>query len=168
MGRRFLQWSGLGVAAALAFGPQPATAGERETAAVQIHHRGPSVQSVALVNRSEDRGLRIENGGRFQSREVKVESRTAAGGQRTEVERRRTEVGVGNTGHGEFSFVPVTPLRPEVRDHRTEVGTSKQGPSTSPRERKSITFFRLDPKLGDVSVQPVVGGVNGAQLSVGF
>src|SRR5947207_2007763 len=103
MARRFV--CSLGVAAALAFVGQPATAGERETAAIQVHHRGPSVQSVALVNRSEDRGLRIENGGRFQSREVKVESRTAAGGQRTEVERRRTEVGVGTTGTARFLLV---------------------------------------------------------------
>ena len=110
MAWRLVCW--LGVAAALAFVGQPATAGERETAAVQIHHRGPSVQSVAVVNRSEDRGLRIENGGRRQLAET--------------------------------------------------------GPATSPRERKSITFFRLDPKFGDVAVQPVVGGVNGAQLSVGF
>src|SRR5438552_1497568 len=108
MAPRFVGWLGLGVAAALAFVAQPATAGERETAAVQIHHRGPSLQSFAVVNRSEDRGLRIENGGRFQSREVKVESRTAAGGPRTgrgedrglRIEnggrRQRTEVGVGN------------------------------------------------------------------------
>ena len=124
-------------------------AGERETAAVQIHHRGPSVQSVAVVNRSEDRGLRIENGGR----------------------RQRTEVGVGNMGHGEFSFVPVTPLRPDPPSSHNRGTTARQGengPATPPRERKSITFFRLDPKLGDVSVQPVIGGVNGAQLSVGF
>lgn len=36
------------------------------------------------------------------------------------------------------------------------------------QERKGITFFRLAPKFGDVSVQPVIGGVNGAQISVGF
>jgi len=36
-------------------------------------------------------------------------------------------------------------------------------------KRKTITFFRFhNSKLGDVSVQPVVGGVNGAQLSFGF
>jgi hypothetical protein len=61
---------------------------------------------------------------------------------------------------GEFSFVPVTPLGAEAGGKRTE--------PLSPQERKTITFFRLNPKLGDVSVQPIVGGVNGAQLLVGF
>jgi hypothetical protein len=88
-------------------------------------------------------------------------------GQRTEVGGRRT-VGVGNAGHGEFSFAPVSPLGTEVGGQRSEVGSGKRGPSTSPRERKSLTLFRLDPKFGDVSVQPVVGGVNGAQVSLGF
>jgi hypothetical protein len=60
----------------------------------------------------------------------------------------------------EFSFVPVTPFGAEAGGKRTE--------PPSPQERKPITFFRLDPKLGNVSVQPVVGGVNGAQLLVGF
>ena len=36
-------------------------------------------------------------------------------------------------------------------------------------EHKPLTFFRFrTEKLGEVSVQPVVGGVNGAQLSIGF
>ena len=67
----------------------------------------------------------------------------------------------------EFSFLPVNPLKSEVRDLRSEVEDAKRAP-TSPSERKNVTFFRLDPKLGDISVQPVVGGVNGAQLSMGF
>jgi hypothetical protein len=95
-------------------------------------------------------------------------------GQRTEVAPRpvnfgrKSEAGVGNAGRGEFSFVPVSPLGTEARGPRSEVGSAKRGPSTLPRERKSMTFFRLDPKFGDVSVQPVVGGVNGAQVSLGF
>ena len=128
---------------------QPAQAGERETAAAQAHHLGASIHRVAMVNRGEDRGLRIENG----------------------AQRQRSEVRVGNPVHGEFSFLPVTPLRtdpPSPRDRGTTARQGEQGPATPPRERKSITFFRLDPKFGDVAVQPVVGGVNGAQLSVGF
>jgi hypothetical protein len=87
--------------------------------------------------------------------------------QRTEVGGRRT-VEAGNTGNGEFSFAPVSPLGTEVGGQRSEVGSAKRGPTTAPRERKSLTLFRLDPKFGDVSVQPVVGGVNGAQVSLGF
>jgi hypothetical protein len=52
----------------------------------------------------------------------------------------------------------VTTRRDEPRD---------SGQSARP-QHKTLTFFRLNPKLGDVSVQPVVGGVNGAQLSIGF
>jgi hypothetical protein len=75
---------------------------------------------------------------------------------------------------GEFSFSPVSPLAPrsgnEPTAHKASVtGQAKEeGPTTDPAERKAVTFFRLNPKFGDVSVQPVVGGVNGAQLAVGF
>ena len=147
MGRTFLQWSVFGVAATLVL--QPAQAGDRERAAVQVHHLGASIHRVAVVNRGENGGLRIENGAQRQSSEVRV----------------------GNPVHGEFSFLPVTPLgtnAPSPRDRGTTTRQGETGPSTSPRERKTITFFRLDPKFGDVAVQPVVGGVNGAQLSVGF
>jgi hypothetical protein len=92
---------------------------------------------------------------------------------RKDVTSRRDDLGASrNITHGEFSFVAVTPLGPRAGDQsRLLQGDSVQrekGPATPPAERKSITFFRLNPKLGDVSVQPVVGGVNGAQLSVGF
>ena len=66
-----------------------------------------------------------------------------------------------------FSFFPVGPLKSEVRDLRSEVGDARREP-TPPHERKNITLFRLDPKFGDISVQPVVGGAKGAQISVGF
>jgi hypothetical protein len=69
-------------------------------------------------------------------------------------------------GRGEFSFAPVSPLTSAVRGQRSEVGSQKG--SAAQGERKNVTFFRLDPKFGDVSVQPVMGGVNGAQLSVGY
>jgi hypothetical protein len=83
---------------------------------------------------------------------------------------------------GEYSFSVVSPLasRSVVRP-QAELGNepgerkasgvrqAKQaGPATIPSERKTLTFFRLNGKFGDVSVQPVVGGVNGAQLSLGF
>ena len=72
-------------------------------------------------------------------------------------------------GRGEFSFSPVSPLESRLsRSANTSSDEQKQKGPTAPRERKNVTFFRLDPKFGDVSVQPVVGGVNGAQLSVGY
>jgi len=44
----------------------------------------------------------------------------------------------------------------------------KESSQAAHPQHKTLTFFRLNPKLGDISVQPVVGGVNGAQLSIGF
>jgi len=46
----------------------------------------------------------------------------------------------------------------------------EQEHNEAPGKRQTITFFRFSTsKLGEVSVQPVVGGgVNGAQLSIGF
>jgi hypothetical protein len=67
---------------------------------------------------------------------------------------------------GEFSFSPVTPLESRTR-LQVQSGNEEKLP-TSPHERRNVTFFRLDPKFGDISVQPVVGGVNGAQLSLGY
>jgi hypothetical protein len=66
----------------------------------------------------------------------------------------------------EFSFSPVSPLESGTHP-KVQPGNEEKGP-TSPRERRNVTFFRLDPKFGDISVQPVVGGVNGAQFSVGY
>jgi hypothetical protein len=67
---------------------------------------------------------------------------------------------------GEFSFSPVSPLESRTRP-QVQSGNEEKAP-TSPRERRNVIFFRLDPKFGDISVQPVVGGVNGAQLSMGY
>jgi hypothetical protein len=69
---------------------------------------------------------------------------------------------------GEFSFSPVSPLQARARAQVPSGNEEKEKAPTSSRERRNVTFFRLDPKFGDVSVQPVVGGVNGAQLSVGY
>lgn len=38
----------------------------------------------------------------------------------------------------------------------------------SAKERKQIRFFHFNSKLGEVSVSPVIGSINGAQMSVGF
>jgi len=66
----------------------------------------------------------------------------------------------------EFSFSPVSPLESRARP-QVQSGNEEKAP-TSAREHRNVTFFRLDPKFGDISVQPVVGGVNGAQLSMGY
>jgi hypothetical protein len=157
--RFVIRVAGLSLVVGLAL--QPAQAGERKhgaTIAYQAHASHAVVVSAptrsnlhADISQTLHHAVTIPRGE----------------GQRTEVGSRKTEVGAENVGHGEFSFVPVTPLGMEVKGPRSEVGSAK-GPGTPPRERKSLTFFRLDPKFGDVSVQPVVGGVNGAQVSLGF
>ena len=155
----------MGLGAVAAFALQPAQAGERKPAAVQAHHLGASVHKVALVAPARS-SLRAD----FPKTVRDVTSqRDNFGGtllRKEHLESGREPAGVPGGANrnaltrGEFSFVPVTPLGMEARDQRSD--------PHSPQERKSITFFRLNPKLGDVSVQPVVGGVNGAQLSVGF
>jgi hypothetical protein len=75
-------------------------------------------------------------------------------------------------GRGDLPFFPVSPFEARAA-HASEkaLGDDQQrekGPTTAPRERKGVTFFRFDSKVGAISVQPVVGGVNGAQLSLGF
>jgi hypothetical protein len=69
---------------------------------------------------------------------------------------------------GEFSFSSVSPFEARALSQVKPGTEEKERGPTSPRERRNVTFFRLDPKLGDISVQPVLGGVNGAQLSVGY
>lgn len=75
-------------------------------------------------------------------------------------------------GRGDLPFFPVSPFEsrtPRSGDRASTSGDEqKAGQPTPPSERKSITFFRFGSAVGGVSVQPVVGGVNGAQLSVGF
>jgi hypothetical protein len=142
---------GLGVVAAFAL--QPAEAGERKLAAAQAHHLRAFIHTVALIApaRSSLRADLPKTSREVTSRHLETGRESVAlpgGANRNAVTR------------GEFSFVPVTPLGTEAGVQRTE--------PVSPRERRNITLFRLDPKLGDVSVQPVVGGVNGAQLLVGF
>ena len=72
---------------------------------------------------------------------------------------------------GEVAYFPVRPLEARlVSSGRASAGDRQQEEerSTSRRERKGLTLFRVNPKFGDISVQPVIGGVNGAQISVGF
>jgi hypothetical protein len=149
----------MGLGAAAAFALEPAQAGERKPAAVQAHHLGATIHRAALVAPSRS-SLRDD----FSGSRLRSENGRELAGVRSGASR--------NTTRDEFSFVPVTPLGTEAGDqsrlHQGDGVPKEKGPATSPAERKNITLFRLDPKLGDVSVQPVVGGVNGAQLLVGF
>lgn len=54
------------------------------------------------------------------------------------------------------------------RSRRDQMTKEKESEPTPAKERKKIILFQFDRKFGDISVQPVVGRVNGAQLSVGF
>ena len=54
----------------------------------------------------------------------------------------------------------------------TDRGSSKdnkRGNAAAPAsEHKQLTLFHINSKFGDIAVQPVMGQVNGAQLSLGF
>jgi len=164
----------MGFGAAAAFALQPAQAGERKPAAMQAHHLGVSVHRVASVVpvRSSLRAdlpktMRKDVNSRrddFGRRRLRSENPRDLAGLRT--------VASQHARRAEFSFVPITPLGTEAASQnrpREGDGVPKEkGPAPPPAERKNVTLFRLNPKLGDVSVQPVVGGVNGAQLLVGF
>jgi hypothetical protein len=155
----------MGLGAAAAFALQSAQAGERKPAAAQAHHLGASAHRVALVaparsslradlpKTSRDVTSWRDNFGATSLRKDRVKSGRESAGVPGGANRNAV-------ARSEFSFVAVTPLGTEAGGHRSE--------PAAPQERKSITFFRLDSKLGDVSVQPVVGGVNGAQVLVGF
>ena len=46
---------------------------------------------------------------------------------------------------------------------------NKRGNAAAPAsEHKQLTLFHINSKFGDIAVQPVMGQVNGAQLSLGF
>jgi hypothetical protein len=136
MGGNFVRWLGLGVAVGM--GLQPAQAGDRKNA---------TFQRVAMV----------AHGSSF-------------GGQMRSLGNNHVAAPMKMQGRGELAFVQFTPF--ELRSAGVGEKTSRpreeqkgSGPTTAPRERRTITLLRLNP---NISVQPVVGGVNGAQLSVGF
>jgi hypothetical protein len=91
-----------------------------------------------------------------------------AGDRKSEITSHKAEVGrpafamvSAFSGHA-FTAVTAAQATSTRKDEPKESGQAAHP------QHKTITFFRLNPKLGDVSVQPVVGGVNGAQLSIGF
>src|ERR1700730_5713095 len=116
MGRNFISWVGLGVAAGLAV--QPAHAGDRK-AAVALH-REASTRSPILAVQARLSG--DNHGGR-------------------------------SAGRGDVPFSPVSPFESRMPRSGDKASTNgdeqkEKGP-TPPRERKSITFFRFDSKVGN-------------------
>jgi hypothetical protein len=147
MGRTYSNWWGLGVAAFFLVGqPAQALAGERKLVAVR--HAEMSARPVTVVALPRSLGADHASSvkamhGRRELAALPVramETRLSQDGPPTFAGLRRGEQGRGYKG----------------------------GDEPGRHERKSVTLFRLNPKFGDVSVQPVVGGVNGAQVSVGF
>jgi hypothetical protein len=120
--------------------------------ALQPAHGGDRKQAAARQSETVTRGVVVANSARSNLRADIPQT------MRSGVTSRR----------GEFSFSPVSPLESTARSPAQPGHEEKEKSPTSPRERRSVTFFRLDPKFGDISLQPVVGGVNGAQLSVGY
>lgn len=51
---------------------------------------------------------------------------------------------------------------------RPNDATVQQTNTAASREHHGLTLFQFDSKLGHVAVQPVVGTVKGAQLSISF
>jgi hypothetical protein len=46
---------------------------------------------------------------------------------------------------------------------------AEKGTPTPPKERKPLTLFHFNQKgVGEISVQPVVGQINGAQMQMSF
>jgi hypothetical protein len=123
---------------AVGIGLQPAQAGERKSAISQ--HAAVSV-------RSHDFGGQMRSSGNNHvAAPMKMQQRS------------------------ELAFVQVSPFESKSagvgeKASRPREEQRASGPSTAPRERKTLTLLRLNP---NISVQPVIGGVNGAQLSVGF
>jgi hypothetical protein len=128
----------LGLGVAVGIGLQPAQAGERKSATIQ--HAAGSAHSHAFG------GQMRSSSNNHMAAPMKMQQR------------------------GELAFVQVTPF--ELRSAGVGEKTSRpreeqkaSGPTTAPRERRAITLLRFNP---NISVQPIIGGVNGAQLSVGF
>jgi len=100
---------------------------------------------------------------------VFVQARAEAGERRAEVREQKFAMAnpfFGGSVTTSAVFVKSAGQTPAVTGRKEEPRALE---STARPERKTITLFRFSTrKLGEVSVQPVVGGVNGAQLSIGF
>jgi hypothetical protein len=72
--------------------------------------------------------------------------------------------------HGGIAPLRVTNPDSKFSRSRSERRATKEKESaaTPTKERKKVILFRFNPKFGDISVQPVIGKVNGAQICLGF
>jgi hypothetical protein len=72
--------------------------------------------------------------------------------------------------HGGIPALWVTNSDSKFSRSRSEHTTTKEKESapTLGKERKKMILFRFNPKFGDISVQPVLGEIKGAQVCVGF
>lgn len=70
--------------------------------------------------------------------------------------------------HGDFALAPVTSMEPRHNNVSAPNAAKANDEPRSPKERKKITLFQFDSKAGQIAVQPLVGPINGAQLSMGF
>jgi hypothetical protein len=142
MARRLVCW--LGVALGVAFLPAPTDAGEQRLPV--------SSHKLAMANPSLG-GSQIGN-----ARRSVVE--VNAGARATNFTIHRAEV-------ASLTFAKTT-ATPTTDPHAQTA--KEQERNDTPGKRQTITFLRFtNSKLGEVSVQPVIGGgVNGAQLSIGF
>jgi len=103
--------------------------------------------------------------------------RSDAGGQKAEMAVARRSVAELNAGaHAAHSANHGGPEVASLTFAKTTATTAAPAQTAKEPERnegqgqrKTITFFRFNnSRVREVSVQPVVGRVNGAQLSIGF
>ena len=59
-------------------------------------------------------------------------------------------------------------LRYETPRHESSKDNKRGNAAAPASEHKRLTLFHINSKFGDIAVQPVIGQVNGAQLSLGF
>ena len=138
MEARFIRWIGVSIAAA-ALLAQPAAAGDRKGSTQASHESRAS----AMMNQPIVAPTMLP--------------RTDRTGRHSDVD---DPFSFGLIGNG------VTKVaRP---DHGGANAEQKETEPTPPHARKSLTFFHISSKAGDIAVQPVVGAVKGAQFSLRF
>jgi len=65
-------------------------------------------------------------------------------------------------------MAPVEGRNSVSTDRRSGYVIEKSDSDTRAHEHKPLTLLRMDSKVGQITVQPVIGRVNGAQFSIGF
>lgn len=119
-------------------------------------------------------------GGSSSAHEAHATMRDAFGGDRgggSSVAAMRSSDGGAGAQRGranaldDFLFSPTAhgdALRSRPGERASNEDNKAESAPTAPRERKSVTLFRFNSKLGEVAVEPVIGSIKGAQFSFGF